>query len=403
MVPGGALCYRQAISDYLLKIGLSLRGNREYGRRLVVPHIHVKITHVMRVTQSQEDLHAVIPELATKTVNDVFWDYASLEPPIIFLRKEKWPGDKWETDGSSTRIHLTMYAQFIHLLSLRSRDRLIEISSMKEFTSKPGNTRDGLTVPVDFEGDDQDMVLMEDIMPDPPVANARSIAPGSPQIASTNMSTTYSGERGYWNNQYPAVPTSLWDPTRMSGYYSGQWPAHHTNPQVEYWYTPMPHGYEQPAPIAYPVSSLRSTVKLPPLASQHATRVEPNEIRGVETNISVEEPLDAIPLSLSQPLSQAEIQMESGSQPQPVVNVPETQTRQEKTEYIEHMDSDALDLFSTMTSPPQKQSTSGLRSRSTSVSSIPSPSSDESDRDQERETTPPTSVSSCQIASFYWH
>lgn len=395
MVHGGALCYLQGISDHLLKIVLLLRGHREYGRRLVVPHLHVKITHVMRVTQSKEDLHVIIPELATKTVNNIFWDYASLEPPIIFLRKEKWPGDKWETDGSSTRIHLTMYVQFIYLLSLRSRDRLIGISSMKEFTSKPGDTHDCLTVPVDFEGDEQDMVLMEDIVPDPLVADAPSIAPGAPQIASTILSTTYSGEPGYWSNQYPAVPTSLWDPMRTSGYYSGQWPAHHTNPQVEYCYSPLPHGYEEPTPIAYPVSSLRSTVKLPPPASQHATRVEPNEIRGVETNISAEESLNAIPLSLPQPLSQAETQMESGSQPQPVVNVQETQTRQEKTEYMEHADGNALDLFSTMTSPPQMQPASGLRSRSTSVSSIPSPSSDESDRDQERETTPPTSVSFC--------
>lgn len=49
-----------------------------------------------------------MPELSTKTVNNVFWDYANLEPPILFLPNEKWPEEKWENNGSGTTVSLTL-------------------------------------------------------------------------------------------------------------------------------------------------------------------------------------------------------------------------------------------------------------------------------------------------------
>ena len=56
-----------------------------------------------------KELCDILPELSRKTVQNVFWDYASLEPPMVFLSDEKWPDDTWETVENDTKVHLTMY------------------------------------------------------------------------------------------------------------------------------------------------------------------------------------------------------------------------------------------------------------------------------------------------------
>ncbi|KAF7793518.1 hypothetical protein EIP86_004632 [Pleurotus ostreatoroseus] len=58
--------------------------------------------------KNKDDLLAIMPELSTKTVHNVFWDYSNLEPPILFLSEGKWPEEKWE----STTVSLTFVREF---------------------------------------------------------------------------------------------------------------------------------------------------------------------------------------------------------------------------------------------------------------------------------------------------
>ncbi len=71
-------------------------------------------------SQSKSDLHEIIPALSTKMRNRIFFDDASLEPPIMFIEeKQGWPEDKWE-DKENGILNLSMYALISLFLSMLS-------------------------------------------------------------------------------------------------------------------------------------------------------------------------------------------------------------------------------------------------------------------------------------------
>lgn len=193
-----------------------------------------------------EDLRAVMPELRTKTVNNVFWDYASLEPPIVFLPKEKWAEEKWQTHGSNTTISLTLCVMPLFLNSVFVFMAL-HLFSMREFTTiSAGLARKQAHIIADRDDmqnanrTPSSLQILADI--------ATAYHPQSYSKCRSHMSATLTPYPSYHSNNY--INRWIVNAHSIPLYFPYLCP-----------YVPSSNVENEIRPALYPVSALRSTAE----------------------------------------------------------------------------------------------------------------------------------------------